>query len=353
MLPARAAATMIRARDDPMQPETSRSPARATIWQVAEAAGVSHQTVSRYLRADPGMKPSTKDKVRGAIDALGYRPNLSARSMRTRRTQRIGVLLPTESGFQATALSGALDIASAQGYAVEVFSVDGDSQAAFEKVRELADSGQVNGILALAPLPPETQHSYPGRAAIVASADYDEANRSVGAMADGAPIHELMDGLYSWGHRRFLHVTGDLSYASARNRRQAFLDSVERLQVCPAREHPGIWSAKSGLAAIMALPDLDRPTAVIAGSDTIAAGVVNGARERGWGVPEDLSVTGWDNQFLGAHLRPTLTTVNDDRRQLGRNAMSRLISVLRGEPLPEQDVLSTVIWRESAGPAPG
>lgn len=153
MLPARAAATMIRARDDPMQPETSRSPARATIWQVAEAAGVSHQTVSRYLRADPGMKPSTKDKVRGAIDALGYRPNLSARSMRTRRTQRIGVLLPTESGFQATALSGALDIASAQGYAVEVFSVDGDSQAAFEKVRELADSGQVDGILALAPPP--------------------------------------------------------------------------------------------------------------------------------------------------------------------------------------------------------
>lgn len=64
-------------------------------------------------------------------------------------------------------------------------------------------------------------------------------------------------------------------------------------------------------------------------------------------------MTGWDNQFLGAHLRPTLTTVNDDRRQLGRNAMSRLISVLRGEPLPEQDVLSTVIWRESAGPAPG
>lgn len=335
-----------------MQPDSSRSTARATIWQVADVAGVSHQTVSRYLREDPGMRPGTRDKVRAAIEELGYRPNLSARSMRTRRTQRIGVLLPTESGFQATALSGALDIASAAGYAVEVFSVDGGPQKSFERVLELADSGQVDGILALAPLPPETRNSYPGRAALVASADYDEANHSTGAMADGAPIHELMDGLHVLGHRRFLHVTGDLEYASARNRRRAFLDSVARLHVSPASVHTGIWSARSGYEAVMALPEQDRPTAVVTGSDTIAAGVLNAARERSWSVPEDLSVTGWDNQFLGAHLQPTLTTVKDDRRQLGRNAMSRLIAALREQPLPEEQALSTVIWRGSTGPAP-
>ncbi|MFC5275548.1 LacI family DNA-binding transcriptional regulator [Brachybacterium sacelli] len=335
-----------------MQRDSTKSTSRATIWQVAAAAGVSHQTVSRYLRADTGMKPQTQEKVRLAIAELGYRPNLSARTMRTRRTQRIGVLLPAVSGFQAPALSGAIDIATAEGYALEVLSVEGDAHAAFERVLQIADSGQVDGVLALAPLPPETEHSYPGRAAIVASADYDENTRSMGAMADGAPIAELMDGLHRLGHRRFLHVTGDLTYASARNRREVFLGSVDRLHVGPPRVHTGIWSARSGQEAIMSLAEQDRPTAVIAGSDTIAAGVINGARERGWSVPEDLSVTGWDNQFLGAHLWPTLTTVKDDRRQLGRNAMSRLIAALREQPLPEEEALSTVIWRGSTGPAP-
>lgn len=336
-----------------MQPDSTKNTNRATIWQVAAAAGVSHQTVSRYLRADTGMKPQTQEKVRLAIAELGYTPNLSARTMRTRRTQRIGVLLPAVSGFQASALSGAIDIATAEGYALEVLSVDGDAHAAFERVLQIADSGQVDGVLALAPLPPETENSYPGRAAIVASADYDENTRSMGAMADGAPIAELMDGLHSLGHRRFLHVTGELTYASARNRLAVFIESVDRLQVGPPQVHTGIWSARSGQEAITSLAEQDRPTAVIAGSDTIAAGVINGARERGWSVPEDLSVTGWDNQFLGAHLRPTLTTVNDDRRQLGRNAMSRLIAALREQPLPEEEALSTVIWRGSTGPPPG
>lgn len=326
--------------------------ARATIWQVATLAGVSHQTVSRYLRGDPGMKPQTKQKVRAAVEELGYQPNLSARSMRTRRTQRIGVLLPAASELQASALSGAIDIATAEGYALEVFSVDGDAHASFEKVRQIADSGQVDGILALAPLPPETENSYPGRAAIVASADYDERTRSMGAMADGSCIAELMEGLYALGHRRFLHITGTISFASARNRRQVFVETVERLGLGPARIHQGTWSPDSGYEAVRDLPEKDPPTAVIAASDTIAAGVINGARDRGWRVPEDLSVTGWDNQSLGAHMRPTLTTVKDDRRQLGRNAMSRLIAALRSQPLPEEQALSTVIWRGSTGPAP-
>jgi len=328
---------------------------RATIWQVAEAAGVSHQTVSRYLRADPGMKPENREKVRTAIDELGYRPNLSARSMRTRRSNRIGVLLPSDSMFRASALSGALDIATAEGYAIEVFAVEGDARAAFDRVLQIADSGQVDGVLALAPLPPDTEHSYPGRAAIVASADYDERTRSMGAMADGTPISEIVEGLHALGHRRLMHVTGDLEFASARNRRTAFLETSARLGIDPALVHIGRWSEESGheaVRAIATLPPEERPTGIVGASDLIAVGVINGARELGWSVPEDLSVSGWDAHYLGAFLQPSLTTVKDDRRQLGRNAMSRLLAVLRDEPLPEEEVLSTVLWRGSTGPAP-
>ncbi|WP_114853250.1 LacI family DNA-binding transcriptional regulator [Brachybacterium sp. YJGR34] len=335
-----------------MPPTPAAGERRATIWQVAERAGVSHQTVSRFLRGDPGMKPVTKQKVSAAVAELGYQPNLSARSMRTRRTQRIGVLLPADSAFQASALSGAIDVATAEGYAVEVFSVDGGARASFEKVHQLADSGQVDGILALAPLPPETENSYPGRAAIVASADYDEDARSIGAMADGSCIADLMEGLHALGHRRFLHVAGDQTYASARNRRRVFLETAERLALPRADIHDGDWSPSSGYRAVLALTERDRPTAVIAASDALAAGVLNGARERGWRIPEDLSLTGWDDLSLGSFLQPTLTTVKDDRRQLGRTAMSRLIAALRSEPLPEERALSRVIWRASTGPAP-
>ena len=328
---------------------------RATIWQVAEAAGVSHQTVSRYLRADSGMKPQTREKVRAAIEELGYRPNLSARSMRTRRSNRIGVLLPSDSAFQASALSGALDIATTEGYAIEVFAVDGDARAAFERVLQIADSGQVDGILALAPLPPDTEHSYPGRAAIVASADYDERTRSMGAMADGSPIGEIVEGLHDLGHRRLMHVTGDLEFASARNRRAAFVEATTRLGIDAALVHTGTWSEEAGHEAvrtIAAMPREERPTAIVAASDLVAVGVINGAREQGWRIPEDLSVSGWDAHYLGGVLQPALTTVKDDRRQLGRNAMSRLLAALRDEPLPAEEVLSTVIWRDSTGKAP-
>lgn len=205
------------------------------------------------------------------------------------------------------------------------------------------------------PLPPDTEHSYPGRAAIVASADYDERTRSMGAMADGTPISEIVEGLHALGHRRLMHVTGDLEFASARNRRTAFLETSARLGIDPALVHIGRWSEESGheaVRAIATLPPEERPTGIVGASDLIAVGVINGARELGWSVPEDLSVSGWDAHHLGAFLQPSLTTVKDDRRQLGRNAMSRLLAVLRDEPLPEEEVLSTVLWRGSTGPAP-
>ncbi|WP_454857561.1 substrate-binding domain-containing protein [Promicromonospora soli] len=103
------------------------------------------------------------------------------------------------------------------------------------------------------------------------------------------------------GHRRFLHVTGALDYSSARGHRDVFVATVERLGLGPALVVESDGSAE-GRAAVLALPGEDHPTAVIAASDAGAAGVVLGARERGWTIPGDLSVTGWDNNQPGAYL---------------------------------------------------
>ncbi|MFC7404741.1 LacI family DNA-binding transcriptional regulator [Georgenia alba] len=336
-----------------MTDENPRAGRRATIWEVAKAAGVSHQTVSRYLRHDPKMRSETVTRISRAVEQLDYRPNLTARSMRTRRSGRIAVFLPpvTHPGL-ARILSGAVDAAHEAGYALEVLSVEGTPDERFERVLQTADSGQVDGVLTLAPIPPESGHGSPGRAAIVVAEDYDERSRGIGELADGSPAAELVEGLADLGHRRFLHITGPLDFASARARRDVFVETVERLGLGPARLHEGRWAAEAGREAVLALPEEDRPTAIIAGSDLVAGGVIEAARERGWEIPRDLSVTGWDNLGLGAYLQPTLTTVDVDHMQLGHAAMSRLIATLGATaPPPVEGSVHTVIWRGSTGPA--
>nr|WP_242422530.1 LacI family DNA-binding transcriptional regulator [Nocardiopsis sp. TSRI0078] len=327
---------------------------RPTIKEVARVAGVSHQTVSRYLRFSGGLKESTRARVDAAIRELDYRPNLIARSMRTRRTGRLAILLPGMSSFSPDRmLAGAVATARAEGFVVEVLSVDGGPGARAERTRELADSGQVEGVLSLAPLVSDAGQEPNASAPVVVSADLDDDMRGIGGLADGSVVADLVEGLAGAGHRRFLHVSGSLGFASARERKQTYLTTVERLGLESYGVVDGDWSAESGREAVRSLPEDGGVTAVIAANDVVAAGVVRGALERGWSVPGDLSVTGWDNHPVGAYLSPALTTVDVDRERLGADAMRRLVAAVRGTVPEVSDApLNRIIWRESTGPGP-
>ena len=121
---------------------------RPTIHEVAGRAGVSHQTVSRYLRNNGGLKPATMARVQAAIDELDYRPNRIARSMRTRRTGRIAILLPTATKLLPLRLLGAASaIAHEAGYTVDLVGSEGGAADRAARAQELADSGEFEGIL--------------------------------------------------------------------------------------------------------------------------------------------------------------------------------------------------------------
>jgi DNA-binding LacI/PurR family transcriptional regulator len=326
---------------------------RPTIMEVARLAGVSHQTVSRYLRFNGGLKPATRDRVDAAIKELRYRPNLVARSMRTKRSGRVAILMPTVSFSPARLLAGATEAAQAAGFVVEVLSIGGGAEARSERLLELAESSQLEGILSLAPILPSNEEAIPDTSAVVVAADFDDEMRGIGELADASPVSTMIEHLAELGHRRFLHVAGAQSFASARGRKQTYLNTIERLGLESVGVVDGDWSGESGMAAIHDLAPRRRPTAVIAANDLVASGVVRGASQRGWSVPDDLSVTGWDNDPVGMFLAPSLTTVDIDLERLGRDAMTRLIAAIRGtssETSPES--LHTVIWRESTGPAP-
>ncbi len=322
---------------------------------VAREAGVSHQTVSRYLRSGgAGLKEATRVRVESAIAELGYRPNLVARSMRTRRTGRLAILLP-EVSFPSPnrVIAGAAAAAREEGFVVEVLSLEGGTAARAERLTELRDSGQVEGILALAPVAAGSGRRHGEGPAVVVSADYDDQMRGLGEIADGSAVRALVAGLARAGHRRFLHVAGPPEFASARGCRRSYLEAVEEFGLESYGVVEGDWSAASGTRAVRALPVDSGVTAVIAANDVVAAGVVRGAMERGWSVPGDLSVTGWDNDPVGACMPPSLTTVDVDLEEVGARAMRRLVCAVRDTPPPrEGESLQRVLWRESTGSGP-
>ncbi|WP_405059401.1 LacI family transcriptional regulator [Kribbella sp. NBC_01505] len=330
----------------------------STIHEVARLAGVSHTTVSRYLQDKDSLKPQTRVKVEFAVKTLDYRPNLVARSMRTRRTNRLAIVLATGPHFPGRQLAAASETAHQAGYQIEIVSVEGGPKARAARIEDLARSGQVDGILALssidigaASIDLKTKSlGIP----IVRSESYDERLHVLGELAGAAEIGEIIEHLSSLGHRRFLHVAGDQSFASGRNRKRVYLETIERLGLESVGVYDGDWTGQSGVDAIASLPDGCGVTAVVAACDLAAVGVIRGARARGWSVPGDLSVFGWDDDEYGRYALPSLSTVAVDRESQGRDGIHRLLAEILGKPAPEPSVRSVnrLIHRESTAPPP-
>lgn len=328
--------------------EPQKESRRPTIREVARLAGVSHQTVSRYLRSREGLRPDTLSRIDAAVRELDYRPNLVARYLNTRRTGRLAIVMPELVVNPSRILAGATEIAHETGYTLELLSFGGGSEARTERVLELAHSGQVEGILALAPIAPSVRERLGNGAAIVVSADFDDEMRTIGELTDATPVHVMVERLSGLGHRRFYHVAGDLKFASARARKAAYLDAVERFEVESVGVFDGDWTAQSGVDAMAALPRRDLPTAVIAGNDMVALGVTRWAADRGLEIPLDLSVTGWDNTEFGRFLKPALTSVEIDLEGVGRNGMVKLVkAVADRDAAPAPGPVNRLIWRDS------
>ncbi|APX33956.1 hypothetical protein BH708_15975 [Brachybacterium sp. P6-10-X1] len=330
------------------------TPRRVTIYDVAERAQLSHQTVSRYFRAPEGLKPATRERVSAAVTELGYSPDPLARSLRTGRSKRLMVVVPELTSSPARVLAGASDAARGAGFTIDVVGLTGDAEERTDRLGELARTGRPEAILSLIPLAADAQEAC-APVPLVVVGELDDAMRGIGELSDASPVLEFLRALSTLGHRRFLHITGDLDFASARARRDAYLSGIESLGLEDLGVIDGDWSAASGYEAIAGIDASRAPTAVIAANDVVAGGVVQAARERGWTVPDDLSVTGWDNLPLSGLLSPTLTTVEVDHEGVGVRAMQRLLERLAesGSDRPAPKPVNTVIWRGSTGAVAG
>jgi DNA-binding LacI/PurR family transcriptional regulator len=335
---------------------SSAAPQRKpTMIDVARLAGVSHMTVSRFLRDDPTIREDNRTRIAAAIAELDYRPNMVARSMRTRRRGLLAIIVPatTNAYSPARILSAATQAAHESGFEVETVSVDGGAEARTRRALELADSQLVEGIVSLAPLVDEQLgDARPGDVPVIAVADYDDELRGAGVLLDASPIITIVEHLAELGHRRFFHIGGPDDHPASHQRKLAYLEAVDRFGLTSRGVWQRDWSGDSGSDAVASLDADCGVTAIVCTNDELAAGAMQGAAARGWSVPGDVSITGWDDNPVGRYMPPGLTTVYVDHILLGHRTIHRLISLVRGEEPIEADLsgLNTVIWRGSVGP---
>jgi DNA-binding LacI/PurR family transcriptional regulator len=342
---------------EPLPATTGHSPAR--IADVAALAGVGVATVSRVLNGRVGVRPSTRERVVEAIETLNYRPSSLARGLSLQRTMVVAAVLPWFTNPSAVErVRGIVDGLSST-YDLMVFDIESESRQ--RRAFELFDRGdRADGLLVVSTLPPEAEVDRL-RAAEIPCVLIDAVHPSFPSVAvDDVSGGELATRhLVELGHRR-VALIGDpppeFRFDWSRDRTRGYERALAATGIEPradyVREGTRLPHVARAIAAeLLSLPE--RPTAVFAASDTQAIGVLEAARSLGIRVPGELSVIGFDDIEVAAHLG--LTTVRQPLVESGRRGAKLLLDLLAGRqlgPLHELLPLELVV-RSTTGPAPG
>ena len=317
---------------------------RPTINDVARAAGVSKGAVSFALNDRPGVAPQTRDRILDVAKQLGWTPSSRARALSVSRAFAVGLVIarPPETlradPFFPSFIAGLESVLSATGHAL-VLQVVPDRAREGESYRRLATEGRVDGVFVTDLHTDDPRPALLAElglpAVIVGPAVADEHWPSLG-LDDGPGISAAVEHLIALGHVDIAHVSGPLDMVHGRSRRAAWAATLRAAGLPPGRCVEGDFSAEAGSAATKALLDLDpAPTAIVYANDLMAMAGMSLASARGVDVPGDLSITGYDDTEMAAHLQPALTTVSTDVIEWGRAAATRLLEVIDGEPASE------------------
>jgi DNA-binding LacI/PurR family transcriptional regulator len=326
---------------------------RPTLEDVAAYAGVSRSTASRALNDDAYVSTRSREKVLGAARELGYSPNQAARSLVTRRTGAVAVVLSEpeskvlDDPYFATVMHGAYRELSATG--VQMLLMFVDSREDVPRTIRFLEGGHVDGALVFAPhqgdpLPtalrllrlPVVYGGRPGSVRRgVHAVDFD--NRAGAQLA----VRHLL----STGRRRIATVTGMLDHPAASDRLAGWQDALVEVGLDPTGlSEAGDFTMPSGERAMTALlqraPDLD---GVFAASDPMAAGAMRAIRAAGRDIPNDIGIIGFDDQpTLAPAMNPPLTSVHQDPREQIRHMVRTLMSLLAGEQVRPDTVILPV-----------
>ncbi|MCS5735927.1 LacI family DNA-binding transcriptional regulator [Herbiconiux daphne] len=340
---------------------------KATINDVAKAAGVSKGLVSFALNDRPGVSAENRDRIRDIAQALDYRPSVSARSLSTRTSYALGLVIARDpeilgaDPFFPSFIAGVERVFLHEGRAL-VLSVVGDEQHEATVYRTLAADARVDGVFLT-----DLRHDDPripllhelGMPAVTLGRPEGGAGSEprpfpVVTLDDTPGIVAVTQHLIDLGHRRIAHVIGPHRMLHASRRNAAFAQTLAAAGLPADLVVETDFTAEQGASATGRLLDLaDRPTAIVYGNDPMAIAGIGLAHERGLRLPDDLSITGFDDSELARYVYPALTSVRTDPLRWGEAAARVLLQLVAEGSAADVDLEpARVVTRASTGPAP-
>ncbi|MFG1706035.1 LacI family DNA-binding transcriptional regulator [Nonomuraea sp. M3C6] len=302
---------------------------------VAKEAGVSHQTVSRVLNDHPNVRADTRARVEEAITRLGYRRNLVARALVTKRSRTLGVVsFDTTLYGPASTIYGIEQAARTAGYFVSIVSLRSiDAGSVRDAIDYLAEQG-VDGVVVVAPQRSAARalENLPSGLPAVAVEGTHRANVPVVCIdqIEGAKL--ATRHLLEQGHETVWHVSGPSDWLEAEGRLEGWRAALEEAGRPVPEPLAGDWSPRAGYEAGRSLAAMDGVTAVFTANDQMALGVLRALSEEGVRVPDQISVVGFDDIPESEFFSPPLTTVRQDFAVVGRHCIEVLLRQIDAGP---------------------
>jgi LacI family transcriptional regulator len=303
---------------------------------VAEASGVSYQTVSRVINNHPNVADTTRARVLDAIARLGYRPNRTARSLVTRRSRTVGIVSFGIEYYGPSQMLVNIEAALRErDYSLGIVSVD---DLSIEQLRRAVDhlgGHPVDGLVFIAPIADVVLNEVPELCAGIpfVMIDVPFENRIPSVVIDQRRGSQLATRhLIELGHRRICEVSGPLGWYGSDERHAAWIETLHAAGLEPGLSVAGDWTAAGGYAAVRELlARADSFTALVIANDQMALGAIRALREAGLRVPDDISVVGFDDVPEAAFFEPPLTTVRQEFREMGRQTVDYLVALIEGD----------------------
>jgi LacI family transcriptional regulator len=340
-----------------------------TIDDVATLAGVGRTTVSRVLNNGPNVRPEVRNRVQLAVSKLGYKVNVQARNLAGGTSRQIALVhasdLDTEpnsyyhSGLELGALRGCAEL----GYQLVTHTVNQNDPSALQRIVELIDQKRCDGIILTPPFSDNVslvkQIKAKGCPVVsVSGGDPVRLLTSTVGIDDVRAGDEMAQYLIGLGHRRFGFIKGLSGHVSAEGRFDGFERALKAagIDVATAAVERGNFTFRSGIECAQHILDRPHPpTALVCANDDMAAGALLTIHKMGLKIPEEISVTGFDDTPVSEIVWPPLTTVHQPIKTIGRSAVELVVAAISGAAgVPEhrhENIAFRLVVRDSTAPA--